>query len=136
VSEHSAVKKRPALTHLFWWFMFANGGGIAAIFLPVHILTQGILGPLGVVPVVDRNYDTWINALGNPIIKLYLLTVIAVPFFHFAHRLRYLLVDFGFPAAKGPVAQVGFYGSAVAVTLVTIWLLLTVAPLNFRALLP
>lgn len=136
MSEHSAVKKRPALTHLFWWFMFANGGGIAAIFLPVHILTQGILGPLGMVPVVDRNYDTWINALGNPIIKLYLLTVIAVPFFHFAHRLRYLLVDFGFPAAKGRVAQVGFYGSAVVVTLVTIWLLLTVAPLNFRALLP
>jgi len=136
VSEQAAVRKRPALTHLFWWFMFANGGGIAAIFLPVHILTQGILGPLGVVPVVDRNYDTWISALGNPIIKLYLLTVIAVPSFHFAHRLRYLLVDFGFHGAKSLVAQVGFYGFAVAVTLVTIWLLLTVAPLNFRALLP
>ena len=61
---------------------------------------------------------------------------IAVPFFHFAHRLRYLLVDFGFPGAKGLWAQVGFYGTAVAVTIVTIWLLLTVAPLNFRALLP
>jgi len=116
--------------------MFANGGGIAAIFVPVHILTQGILGPFGVVPVVDRNYDTWISALGNPIIKLYLLTVIAVPFFHFAHRLRYLLLDFGVPGAKGVWAQVGFYGMAVAVTIVTIWLLLTVAPLNFRALLP
>lgn len=136
MSEHATVRKRPALTHLFWWFMFANGGGIAAIFLPIHILTQGILGPLGVVPVVDRNYDTWISALGNPIVKLYLLTVIAVPFFHFAHRLRYLLVDFGVPAAKGLASQVLFYGFAVAVTLVAIWLLLTVAPLNFRALLP
>ena len=136
MSEHATVRKRPALTHLFWWFMFANGGGIAAIFLPIHILTQGILGPLGVVPVVDRNYDTWISALGNPIVKLYLLTVIAVPFFHFAHRLRYLLVDFGVRAAKGLASQVLFYGFAVAVTLVAIWLLLTVAPLNFRALLP
>jgi fumarate reductase subunit D len=88
------------------------------------------------MPVVDRHYDTWISALGNPIVKVYLLTIIAVPFFHFAHRLRYLLVDFGFPGAKGLWAQVGFYGMAVAVTVVTIWLLLTVAPLNFRALLP
>jgi fumarate reductase subunit D len=116
--------------------MFAQGGGIAAMFLPVHILVQGVLGPLGVVPVVDRHYDTWISALGNPIVKLYLLTIIAVPFFHFAHRLRYLLVDFGLRGAKSLPAQVGFYGVAVAVTLVTIWLLLTIAPLNFRALLP
>jgi fumarate reductase subunit D len=136
MSEHGSVSKRPALSHLFWWFMFAQGGGIAAMFLPVHILVQGVLGPLGVVPVVDRHYDTWISALGNPIVKLYLLTIIAVPFFHFAHRLRYLLVDFGVRGAKSLPAQVGFYGVAVAVTLVTIWLLLTIAPLNFRALLP
>jgi fumarate reductase subunit D len=116
--------------------MFAQGGGIAALFLPIHILAQGILGPLGVMPVVDRHYDTWINALGNPIVKVYLLTVIAVPFFHFAHRLRYLLVDFGIQGAKSTWAQVGFYGTAVVVTIVTIWLLLTVAPINFRALLP
>jgi fumarate reductase subunit D len=136
MSEHAAVRNRPALSHLFWWFMFAQGGGIAAMFLPVHILVQGILGPLGVVRVVDRNYDTWISALGNPIVKLYLLTIIAVPFFHFAHRLRYLLVDFGVPGAKSVWAQAVFYGTAVAVTVVTIWLLLTIAPINFRALLP
>ena len=136
MSEHAVVRKRPALSHLFWWFMFAQGGGIAAMFLPVHILVQGILGPLGVVPVVDRNYDTWISALGNPIVKLYLLTIIAVPFFHFAHRLRYLLVDFGVAGAKSVWAQAVFYGTAVAVTLVAIWLLLTIAPINFRVLLP
>jgi len=49
--------------------------------------------------------------------------------FHFAHRLRYLLVDFGVPAAKSVPAQVIFYGGAVVVTAVTIWVLLTTAPL-------
>jgi fumarate reductase subunit D len=127
VSEHS---QRPALAHLFWWFMFAQGGVIAAILIPVHVLVQGILGPLGVVPVVDRHYDTWISILGNPIVKLYLLVLIAFPFFHFAHRLRYLLVDLGVPAARGVPAQVIFYGGAVAVTLFTIWLLLTTAPIS------
>ena len=124
-----ATKHRPALAHLFWWFMFAQGGVIAATLIPVHILVQGILGPLGIVPVVDRHYDTWISILGNPIVKLYLLVLIAVPFFHFAHRLRYLLVDLGVSGAKSVSAQVIFYGAAVAVTLVTIWVLLTTAPI-------
>ena len=121
--------------HLFWWFMFAQGGGIAALFIPVHILVQGILGPLGAVPVVDRHYDTWISILGNPIVKLYLLTLIAVPFFHFAHRLRYLLVDFGVEGAKSTWVQVIFYGAAVVVTILTIWILLTTAPITLPRLI-
>ena len=122
------VSSRPALPHLFWWFMFAQGGVIAAILLPVHILFQGILGPLGLVNVAEPNN---VGLLSNPLIKLYLLVLIAIPFFHFAHRLRYLLVDFGLHAAKSIPAQVIFYGGAVVVTLVTIYVLLTTAPLSF-----
>jgi fumarate reductase subunit D len=121
---------RPSLAHMIYWFMFAQGGVLAAILIPVHILVQGILGPLGIVPVVDRHYDTWISILGNPIVKLYLLVLIAFPFYHFAHRLRYLLVDLGVPAAKSIAGQVIFYGGAVLVTLVTIYVLLTTAPIK------
>jgi fumarate reductase subunit D len=124
-----AVRK-PALAHLIYWLMFAQGGVLAAVLIPVHILVQGILGPLGIVRVVNRHYDTWISILGNPIVKLYLLVLIALPFYHFAHRIRYLLVDLGVPAAKHMPAQVIFYGGAVVVTLVTIWVLLTTAPLS------
>jgi fumarate reductase subunit D len=123
--------RRPALAHLFWWFLFSQGGIVAAILIPVHVLIQGILGPLGIVPVVDRHYDTWTRVLSNPLVKLYLLVLIAVPFFHFAHRLRYLLVDFGVHAARGTAAQVLFYGGAIVVTLVTIWVLLTSVPMSF-----
>lgn len=126
----SEEARRPAFAHLIWWFLFAQGGVLAAILVPVHVLVQGILGPLGIAPVVDRHYDTWIQVLGNPIVKLYLLVLIAFPFFHFAHRLRYLLVDLGVPAAKSTPAQVIFYGGAVLVTLVTIWILLTTAPMT------
>jgi fumarate reductase subunit D len=129
VSDQTPAGGRLAFTHLFWWFLFSQGGVVAAIFIPVHVLVQGILGPLGIVRVVDRHYDTWIQVLGNPIVKLYLLVLIAVPFFHFAHRLRYLLVDFGVHAAKSVPAQVVFYGGAIVVTLITIWVLLTTAPL-------
>ena len=114
--------------HLFWWFMFAQGGVLAAILLPVHVVFQGILGPLGVVKVVTPDN---LVILGNPLVKLYLLVLIAVPFFHFAHRLRYLLVDFRIPAAKSVPAQVVFYGGAVLVTLLTVYVLLTTAPISF-----
>jgi fumarate reductase subunit D len=129
-AEITTRSSRPALAHLFWWFMFSQGGVLAALLVPVHILVQGILGPLGIVPVVDRHYDTWIRILGNPIVKVYLLVLIAVPFFLFAHRLRYLLVDLGVSGAKSVPAQVIFYGGAVAVTLVTIWVLLSTAPIS------
>ena len=125
----TTVRQRPALSHLFWWFLFSQGGVITALLLPVHVLVQGILGPLGLVPVVDRHYDTWVNVLGNPLVKLYLLVLFAFAFFHFAHRLRYLLVDVGVPAARSTVAQVIFYGGAGVVTLITLWILLTTAPL-------
>ena len=98
--------------------------------IPVHILVQGILGPLGYVHVVDRHYDTWVNVLSNPLVKLYLLVLIALPFYHFAHRLRYLLVDLGVHAAKSVPGQVIFYGGAVVVTVVTIYVLLTTSPIG------
>ena len=130
MSTKPGAAQKPALAHLFWWFMFSQGGLFVAVLLPVHIVVQGILGPLGIVPVVDRHYDTWIGILGNPIVKLYLLVLISLPFFHFAHRLRYLLVDLGLPAAKSVVAQVIFYGGAILVTLLTIYVLLTTAPIS------
>ena len=114
--------------HLFWWFMFAQGGVVAAILLPVHIVFNGILGPLGLASVVTPANTT---IMSNPIVKLYLLVLIAVPFFHFAHRLRYLLVDLGVPAARSVPAQVVFYGGAIAVTLLTIYVLFTTAPITF-----
>ncbi|HKW73536.1 MAG TPA: fumarate reductase subunit FrdD [Candidatus Dormibacteraeota bacterium] len=122
---------RPALSHLFFWFMFAQGGVITALLLPVHVLLQGILGPLGLVTVADQHYDTWVEVLGNPLVKLYLLVLIMFAFFHFAHRIRYFLNDLGFHAARSVAAEVVFYGGAVVVTLITIWILLTTAPMSF-----
>jgi fumarate reductase subunit D len=125
----TGVRQRPAIGHLFWWFLFSQGGVLTALLLPAHVLVQGILGPLGFVPVVDRHYDTWVNVLGNPLVKLYLLVLFAFAFFHFAHRLRYFLVDLGVRAARSAPAQVIFYGGAGVVTLITLWILLTTAPL-------
>jgi fumarate reductase subunit D len=69
--------------------------------------------------------------VGNPLVKLYILVLVALSFFHFAHRLRYLLVDFGVKAAKSLPAQAIFYGGAALITAVTLWILLTTVPISF-----
>lgn len=120
--------KRGSFLHLGYWFLFAQGGVLAAILLPVHILFQGVLGPFAIVKVATPSD---VSLLSNPIVKLYLLVLIALPFYHFAHRLRYLLVDVGVHAAKSVPAQVIFYGGAVLITLLTIFVLLTTAPISF-----
>ena len=127
VSEHVPWHRRedlkPAVGHGFWWFMFGNGGGIAAVFLPVVILVGGVLGPLGVKNwVEDSRHFAW--TLGNPLVKLFLLGLCFLTFVHAAHRLRYMLFDLGL---RGSVVMLEWvcYGAAIVGTLVAAVLLFT-----------
>ena len=122
-----AIRPQPkaAMSHAVWWALFAVGGMTAALLLPVHILIQGVLGPLGVVPAVGSSYATAAAALANPLVKLYLFVLISLPLFHAAHRLRYLLYDLGLRGGRRTIAVL-MYGAAVLGTLVAAYLLLTV----------
>jgi fumarate reductase subunit D len=113
------------MSHAFWWGLFAVGGMVAAVLLPVHILLQGVLGPLGIVPVVSGHYDTFAAAVGHPLVKLYLFVLISLPLFLAAHRLRYFVLDLGLRSGGQAVALL-CYGAAVLVTIVTAYILLTV----------
>ena len=125
VPWHRREGLKPAYSHSFWWFLFANGGALAAILLPVHILVQGILGPLGVPEwMYDRDRFSWV--LGNPLVKLYLIVLTFLIFIHAAHRTRFLLIDLGIRGGVRPI-QYLMYGAAIAGTLVGAYLLI-VAP--------
>jgi fumarate reductase subunit D len=113
------------MSHAFWWGMFAVGGMVAALLVPVHILIQGVLGPLGIVPVVSNRYETLAAAVANPLVKLYLFVLLSLPLFHTAHRLRYLILDLGVHGGRSVVAVL-LYGAAVLGTLVAGYVLLTV----------
>ncbi|MBI3246497.1 MAG: fumarate reductase subunit D [Deltaproteobacteria bacterium] len=95
----------------FWWSLFAAGGGLAAMVVPVHIIVNGIGEPHG-----------WVSPAGiralvaNPLVKLYLFALFSLPFFHCAHRIRHILYDFGLRGMQAPVAIV-CYGAALASTL-------------------
>jgi fumarate reductase subunit D len=102
----------------FWWSLFAAGGVVAAFLMPATILVTGLLVPAGLVSA-----DTLEPLLHQPLVRLYLFVVIALPLFHAAHRTRLTLIDLKVRAMRG---WPGFllYAVAVAGTLAAAWLVI------------
>ena len=108
-----------------WWALFGAGGFVAALLLPIQILIYGIMIPLGSVPPDAYSAVRLDNLLGNPLVKLYLLVLISLPLFHWAHRFRYFLFDLGIRGARKGLAVL-CYGAAIVGTVATVVVLLQV----------
>jgi fumarate reductase subunit D len=105
------------------WAAFSNAAVLVALVVPAHLLVQGILGPLGVTPSFDRRYSTFASALSNPLVKVYLLVVVAAVFYLIAWRAAYVVHELGVHA-KRPLWTVCF-GLAIAGTAAAAYLLFT-----------
>jgi fumarate reductase subunit D len=104
----------------FWWSLFSAGGMVAALLVPVHIVLNGIAEPLGWVSV-----DHMRALVSHPLAKLYLFVLIALPFFHCAHRIRHTLYDTGLREYQTPIA-VFCYGAAIIGTVAAGVILLSI----------
>jgi fumarate reductase subunit D len=103
----------------FWWSLFAAGGGIAAMLVPIHIIVNGIGEPMAWAS------PSWVRTLvANPLAKLYFLVLFSLPFFHCAHRIRHVLYDSGLRKLQAPVAIV-CYGAALACTIKAVLVILS-----------
>ena len=112
-------------TEACWWSLFSAGGLMAALFLPVLVVLCGV-----VLPWQSGEYDrraayehihglvTWWP------VRLVLAGVIALSFFHVAHRIRHLLTDLGWRRHTAPLSLV-CYGGAIAGAATAVWLILT-----------
>jgi fumarate reductase subunit D len=118
-----APRPGPNLLQGLLWVGFANAAALSALVVPAHILVQGVLGPLGIVPSFDHRYSTFASALGDPLVKLYFLVVIAASFYLFGHRTRYVIHELG---VHGKLAVgVVMYGLAAVGTVLAAYLLFT-----------
>ena len=102
----------------FWWFLFAAGGAVAALLLPVHILLIGVALPLGWVPAEPFGYDRMLALVSHPLTQFYLFVLISLSFFHCAHRFRHTLYDLGLRGYQTPIAIL-CYGAATIGTVTT-----------------
>ena len=81
-----------------WWVLFSVGGTLAAFLLPVHIFLNNIAAPLGWVSSDAIAYDTFLSLVQNPLVKLYLIVLLATTLFLAAQRFRsgpWRRADFG-----------------------------------------
>jgi len=104
------------------WLLFSAGGTLAALLLPVHLILSGLAFPLGWLSA--PSYETLRALVAHPLTRLYLLALISLPLFHWAHRFRYTLYDGLQLKHLTALIAVLCYGTAFAGTLVaayTLW---------------
>ncbi|MCH7587075.1 MAG: fumarate reductase subunit D [Chloroflexi bacterium] len=104
------------------WFLFGAGGVLAAFLAPIQIALTGIAGPAGWLGS-SFEYERVLALVSHPVTKLYLLVLITLPLFHWAHRFRFTVVDLGLRASKRAIA-VTFYGVAAIGSILSVLVLL------------
>ena len=131
VTEVRARARRPLLQgpqhrpEALAWALFSAGGFVSAILLPVHVAILGIAFAAGWLPAKALSYGRILHLVRNPISKLYLLALISLPLYHWAHRFRFAIHhQFGIHWRK--LVALGCYGTAVAGTVLTALILLRV----------
>jgi succinate dehydrogenase subunit D len=109
-----------------FWSLFSAGGFVAALLIPAHVVILGIAFAAGWLPKEALSYDRVLHLVRHPIAKLYLLALVALPLYHWAHRFRFAIHhQFGIHGLKRLVA-VGCYGTAIAGTVLVLLILLTI----------
>jgi len=99
----------------FWWALFGAGGVLAAFFIPVLLIINGLAVPLGLVEAPP--YEEAKALAGHPLARLFLFGLISLSMFHWAHRFRFTLYD-GLQLKHLEALIVVFcYGGATVVTL-------------------
>lgn len=91
-----------------WWGMFAAGGTIAALLLPVHVFLNNIAVPLGWFSSDAIGYTHLADLLSNPLVKAYLVIFMVPTLFHAAHRLKFLPHDLVLPVSPATVGAIGY----------------------------
>jgi fumarate reductase subunit D len=103
------------------WLPFAAGGMAAAMITPALLLVTGLLVPLG---LMHLPYDKIAGFAHNPIGKLILLGILALPALHAAHRMRTTAHDLGLGAGFG--VKLVCYGSAWLMIILSVVALLRI----------
>jgi len=101
-----------------WWSLFAAGGVVSAIFIPIFIVMTGLILPSSLTGEEAFAFERIHEAAAHPIVRLLVFCLIVFPLFTFAHRFRSILADVGLMKIR-PVISVFCYGFAIFGTIIT-----------------
>ena len=73
------------------WALFAAGGAVAALLIPILLFLYGLAFPLGWL--TPPSYQRTLALASHPLTRLVLFALCSLSLFHWAHRFRYTLYD-------------------------------------------
>ena len=75
------------------WLLFGGGIMVGTLLLPGYLMTVTLAGPLGLLPDGALAFERAHAIASNPIGRVVLLAIIALPLWKGAHHTRALAVD-------------------------------------------
>lgn len=94
---------------------------MAALFMPALMIATGLVFPLR-AGEGDAGWQRTRDLVAFWPVRVALLAILGLSFFHCAHRIRHILMDLGLRGA-GPVLSLACYGGAAAGGAAAGWLL-------------
>lgn len=108
---------------VIWWTLFAQGGVVSALFIPVLILITGLMIPFEMGGRL-ATFGPARELLSHFLTRIFLFVVISLSLFHSAHRIRHTIADLGVHGGAMLIATI-CYGGAIAGTGMAAWLVCT-----------
>ena len=99
-------------TEPFWWGLFSAGGVVAAMLIPVLIYFVGLAERLGFGSEAS-SYGTMRALFNYPLAKVFFFVVAVLPLYHVAHRIRFMLHEFGVRKLILPIHYFCYGGAIV-----------------------
>ena len=81
-------------TEPFWWGLFSAGGVVAAMLIPV-LICFAVAELQGLIGAEANHYEAMHALFGHPLAKVFFFVVTVLPLYHAAHRIRFMLHEFG-----------------------------------------
>jgi len=105
--KHLLLRLEPLI-----WLLFGLGILVGTMLLTGWLLVFAVAAPLGMLPAGALAFDRIHEFAANPIGRLLLLALIALPLWKGAHHLRTLSIDFG-GVSRDPAVALLLYGIAL-----------------------
>ena len=100
-------------TEPFWWGLFSAGGVVAAMLIPVLIYFVGLAEPLRLTGEEVSRYEAMSKLLSDPLARVLFFVVAVLPLYHAAHRIRFMLHEFGLRKLIFPIPYLCYGGAIV-----------------------
>ena len=109
----------------FFWSLFAAGGVVAALLMPIIILVFGILAPLEWQWFTTAASYTGVKDLLDPLlIRVIVGFILAMVTIHAVHRIRHLAIDLHLPVPPIVVAGIAYCCALLVTGLAVLYLAL------------